>query len=233
MAGTEQLNEVLVLRVTAEFQGFVRDLLDLATIKIVRGSGCGLPYQAQIIAAMSRNRVIDRGNPRLEAIEEDLCSPWPAESASTVGQNESQSCGRRCPTAEACGVEERPCARRSGQTPYLVPVRNKGHQAVHHALTCLPRQVRERAGQGPVGSSTSTWKLLHRPVEPMMSSDFNSGDRVSVPWGLDEVKGTVLSLFGPPGKQFARVEIELVGDDEPPTLEVVSLPVDLLIHRAA
>jgi hypothetical protein len=66
-----------------------------------------------------------------------------------------------------------------------------------------------------------------------MSSDFNSGDRVSVPWGLDEVEGTVLSLFGPPGKQFARVEIELVGDDEPPTLEVVSLPVDLLTHRAA
>jgi hypothetical protein len=45
MAGTEQLNEVLVLRVTAEFQGFVRDMLDLATIKIVRGSGCGLHYQ--------------------------------------------------------------------------------------------------------------------------------------------------------------------------------------------
>jgi hypothetical protein len=72
MAGTEQLNEALVLRVMAEFQGYVRDLLDLATIKIVRGSGCGLPYQAQIIAAMSRNRVIDRGNPRLEALEEDL-----------------------------------------------------------------------------------------------------------------------------------------------------------------
>jgi hypothetical protein len=72
MAGTEQLNEALVLRVTAEFQGFVRDLLDLATIKIVRGSGCGQAYQAQIIAAMSRNRAIDRGNPRLDAIEEDL-----------------------------------------------------------------------------------------------------------------------------------------------------------------
>ena len=66
-----------------------------------------------------------------------------------------------------------------------------------------------------------------------MSSDFSSGDRVSVPWGLDEVKGTVLSLFGPPGKQFARVEIELAGDDEPPVMEVVSLPVDLLSHPSA
>ena len=66
-----------------------------------------------------------------------------------------------------------------------------------------------------------------------MSSDFSSGDRVSVLWGLDEVDGTVLSLFGPPGKQFARVEIELNSDNEPPVVEVVSLPVDLLSHRSA
>jgi hypothetical protein len=70
--GTEQLNEALVLRLMAEFQGFVRDLLDLATIKVVRGSGCGPAYQAQIIAAMTRNRMIDRGNPHLDTIKEDL-----------------------------------------------------------------------------------------------------------------------------------------------------------------
>lgn len=57
---------------TTEFQGFVRDLLDLATIKIVRGSGTGSAYQAQIIVAMTRDRMIDRGNPRLDAIEADL-----------------------------------------------------------------------------------------------------------------------------------------------------------------
>jgi hypothetical protein len=66
-----------------------------------------------------------------------------------------------------------------------------------------------------------------------MTSDFSSGDRVSVLWGLEDVEGTVLSLFGPPGKQFARVEIELTGDNEAPTVEVVSLPVDLLSHIAA
>ncbi len=66
-----------------------------------------------------------------------------------------------------------------------------------------------------------------------MISDFSSGDRVSVPWGFDQVEGTVLSLFGPPGKQFARVEIELSSDDnETPVLEVVSLPVDLLTRAA-
>lgn len=66
-----------------------------------------------------------------------------------------------------------------------------------------------------------------------MVSEFSSGDRVTVPWGHDEVEGTVLSLFGPPGKQFARVEIELASDDDPPLVEVVSLPVDLLSHPSA
>ncbi len=62
---------------------------------------------------------------------------------------------------------------------------------------------------------------------------FKPGDRVVVPWGLDEVAGTVLSLFGPPGKQFARVEIELQGEEEVPVVEAVSLPVDLLHHPSA
>lgn len=57
---------------------------------------------------------------------------------------------------------------------------------------------------------------------------FKPGDRVVVPWGLEDVKGTVLSLFGPPGQQFARVEVELTGDDDFPMFEAVSLPVDLL-----
>lgn len=65
-----------------------------------------------------------------------------------------------------------------------------------------------------------------------MNSAPKPGDRVVVPWGLDEVDGTVLSLFGPLGKQFARVEIEL-SDDDTPVIEVVSLPVDLLSPRTA
>jgi hypothetical protein len=72
LRGTEQLNEALVLRLMTEFQGFVRDLLDLTTIKIVRSSGCTPAYQAQIITAMTRNREIDRGNPRIDAIKDDL-----------------------------------------------------------------------------------------------------------------------------------------------------------------
>ncbi len=65
-------------------------------------------------------------------------------------------------------------------------------------------------------------------------ASFKPGDRVIVSWGLDEVVGTVLSLFGPPGKQFARVEIELKSDEsEGPVVEAVSLPVDLLHHSTA
>jgi hypothetical protein len=71
MAGTQQLNEALVLRIVTEFQGFVRDLLDLVTIKLVRGSGCASNYQAQLISGVSRDRWIDRGNPHLEGIKKD------------------------------------------------------------------------------------------------------------------------------------------------------------------
>lgn len=71
-AGTEQINEALVLRVTTEFQGFVRDLLDLTAIKIVRGSGCTPPFQAQLITMSTRDRLIDRGNPHLDAIKDDF-----------------------------------------------------------------------------------------------------------------------------------------------------------------
>ncbi|MHB1517035.1 MAG: hypothetical protein ACYCVN_11255 [Acidimicrobiales bacterium] len=62
----------------------------------------------------------------------------------------------------------------------------------------------------------------------MTMPTFKPGDRVVVPWGREDVTGTVLSLFGPLGKQFARVEVELTGDDDLPMVEAVSLPVDLL-----
>jgi hypothetical protein len=66
-----QFNEALVLRVVTELQSFVRDLLDLGTIKMVRGPGCAHQYQAQLISAATRDRMIDRGNPHFEAIMKD------------------------------------------------------------------------------------------------------------------------------------------------------------------
>lgn len=65
-----------------------------------------------------------------------------------------------------------------------------------------------------------------------MTTEIKAGTHVAVPWGLDEVQGTVLSLFGPAGKQFARIEIELESDGDI-TREVISLPVDLLSPLAA
>lgn len=70
-AGTQQINEALVLRIVSEFQGFSRDLFDLATSKLVRAAGCARPYQAQLITAASRERWLDRGNPHLENISND------------------------------------------------------------------------------------------------------------------------------------------------------------------
>lgn len=70
-AGTQQLNEALVLRIVTEFQGFVRELFDLATENLIRGAGCSSQLQLQLKLAATRDRRIDRGNPSLDAIATD------------------------------------------------------------------------------------------------------------------------------------------------------------------
>lgn len=44
---------------------------------------------------------------------------------------------------------------------------------------------------------------------------YRNGDRVIVPWGLDEVEGTVVDTFGPAGNPFVTVRIEFPDGDEP------------------
>jgi rRNA processing protein Gar1 len=43
---------------------------------------------------------------------------------------------------------------------------------------------------------------------------FHKGERVVVPWGLDEVEGVVVDTFGPGRNPFVTVRIEFVEDDE-------------------
>jgi|GEM_PF-2853156 len=70
MAGTQQVNEALVLRIVTEFQGYVRDLLDLAVATVVYGSGA-TRHRATLASAISSDRWIDRGNPHLDAVRKD------------------------------------------------------------------------------------------------------------------------------------------------------------------
>ncbi|MBV9821553.1 MAG: hypothetical protein JO144_04860 [Actinobacteria bacterium] len=70
-SGTHPVSEALILRVGTEFQGFVRDLFDLAVISLVRGLGCASEYEADLTAAMTRDRWTDRGNPHLDAVRKD------------------------------------------------------------------------------------------------------------------------------------------------------------------
>lgn len=41
-----------------------------------------------------------------------------------------------------------------------------------------------------------------------------NGERVIVPWGLDEVEGIVVDTFVPPGNLFVTVRIALTEGDE-------------------
>lgn len=69
--GTRPVSEALILRIGTEFQGFVRDLFDLAVVSLVRGSGCSSEYEADLTSAMTRDRWLDRGNPHLDAVRKD------------------------------------------------------------------------------------------------------------------------------------------------------------------
>ncbi len=56
-----------------------------------------------------------------------------------------------------------------------------------------------------------------------------AGAVVSFPWGLGEMRGTVVEIYGPPGRQQVLIELtpDLSGDivDEPTT---VSFPLDAI-----
>lgn len=47
--------------------------------------------------------------------------------------------------------------------------------------------------------------------------NLRSGDRVMVPWGMDEIMGTVLEVWGSP-PAHVRVALELEANEEPEVL---------------
>jgi len=46
--------------------------------------------------------------------------------------------------------------------------------------------------------------------EEHMATHLKRGDRVAVPWGLDEVKGVVPDIYGPPGARHVLVRVPFV-----------------------
>lgn len=55
-----------------EFQGFARDLHDLATERLVDASDAGAAYRPLLIEGLTRGRAIDRGNATQDAIKKDF-----------------------------------------------------------------------------------------------------------------------------------------------------------------
>ncbi len=43
---------------------------------------------------------------------------------------------------------------------------------------------------------------------------YRPSDKVIVPWGFDEVLGTVVDVFGPPAEPFVMVRVHLLDTDE-------------------
>lgn len=70
--GGDQIADAFIVRMYAEFQGFVRDLHDLAIIAFVRGSQVPLAHRPPVISAATQGRRIDQGNAGLDAISTDF-----------------------------------------------------------------------------------------------------------------------------------------------------------------
>lgn len=63
----------------------------------------------------------------------------------------------------------------------------------------------------------------------MASTSFNIGDQVLVPWGLSEVVGTVVEVYGPPEHQSVIVAVPVTGSTgETLDSTAVSYPADSL-----
>jgi hypothetical protein len=43
------------------------------------------------------------------------------------------------------------------------------------------------------------------------SKKIEPGDRVTVPWGLDEVAGIAVQIYGPPGRRHVVVRVPVMG----------------------
>jgi hypothetical protein len=70
---TEQLNWALTLRLAGEFQGYARELLDLAIDHFVDVAAQGNPDLANVLRTrMTQGRKLDRGNANPGSLEEDF-----------------------------------------------------------------------------------------------------------------------------------------------------------------
>lgn len=66
------LAHAYVLVLVAEFQGFARDLHDLAVERVVTGAGASPQLVLLMVEGMTSGRQLDRGNATLSAIKEDF-----------------------------------------------------------------------------------------------------------------------------------------------------------------
>lgn len=62
----------------------------------------------------------------------------------------------------------------------------------------------------------------------MTAASLNVGDEVEVMWGLDSRLGTILEVYGPPGRLFALVAVDDPEADASDLRTTVSVPLDSL-----
>lgn len=66
------LAHAYVLQLVGDFQGFARQLHDLAAQALIASSGADGRHHAELVLAVTRGRALDRGNADLRALQQDF-----------------------------------------------------------------------------------------------------------------------------------------------------------------
>lgn len=69
---SKPLAHAYIIVMLSEFQGFARDLHDLATERLVAASAAGAPYRPLLIEGLTTGRAIDHGNATQHAMKRDF-----------------------------------------------------------------------------------------------------------------------------------------------------------------
>jgi hypothetical protein len=207
------LNEALLLRLAAEFQGFARDLHELSCDVFASWISPSDPTVQQVVRKqLANSRELERGNAHPGSIGSDFgrfgFDVWPAlaiRNPHTARHNRTLQLLNDARNSIAHADEAKLLKLRAEGFPLVLGTYRRWRRDLDGLAANLDGETATQLGrlfqrQGPWGETMAT-----------TSKRLKMGDKVAVPWGLDEIVGEVLEVYGPPARRYAKVRVPIHG----------------------
>lgn len=215
------MNEALILRLAAEFQGFARDLHDLGCNQFAAWAAPTNPDLELVIRSRLRDgRDLDRGNAHPGSVGSDF-GRLGSQVWVELGRHH-RSAARHNQSLERLNIARNAIAHDDAGA--LARLQAAGIQLQLSTFRLWRRDLDALAGNldavvsdrlGNLSRRWSRWRAadLHRGERILMAKAKTPkpGDKVAVPWGLDEIVGTVTEVYGPPGGKSVMVLVPVHG----------------------